>query len=104
MRWRAHHAEAAYADGTRKVQIGPSAKDAEIVSVVADHPVGSFNRVLADQAVRLAQAAGAAALDVAFDTASDPPQFIWADPWVDVSNPSIANALLESLVDQDRLL
>ena len=106
IRWKASHAEATYADGTDKEQVGLAAKDLEIVTVVADHPVGLFDKVLADQAVRLAQAADAAALDVAFDTASDPPRFVWADPWVDASNPSIANALLESLVDQqpDRLL
>jgi hypothetical protein len=106
MRWRASQERAAHADGTSQCESGAFTKHLEVVTVVANHTVVSFDKVLAGQAVLLAEAAGAAALDVAFDTGSDPPQFLWADPWVDICNPSVANALLESLVNlkSDRVL
>jgi hypothetical protein len=104
--WCANQEKAAHGDGTNQCESDAFTKHLEVVTVVSNDTVGSFDGALSDQAVLLAKAAGVAALDVAFDTGSDPPQFLWADPWVDICNPSVANALLESLVNQksDRVL
>jgi hypothetical protein len=96
-RWRAERHRDLYTDARRPAPHPPDRRIA-VVTVVGHRPVGPADPLLARQAVALACAANVVALAVAFDLESDPPGFLWAEPWVDIADPAIADALLESLV------
>jgi hypothetical protein len=69
------------------------------VTVVGGHCLGDRADEVAGQATALARAAQAEALRVRFDCSGGRPRFRWAEPWVDVSDPLVADALLERLLD-----
>jgi hypothetical protein len=64
------------------------------VTVVGDRCVGAVEAGLADQARRLAAAAGVELLSVRFDGPELGSAFLGADPRPDVSAPDLADALL----------
>lgn len=99
-RWRAGRQRDHYAGARPFRHQPPDGMRTEVVTVVGHRPVGPVDALLARQAVALSRAADAEALAVAFDPGSDPPRFLWAEPWVDIANPAVADALLESLLQR----
>jgi hypothetical protein len=97
-RWRAERQHDHYAGAGSSRRQPPDGMRIEVVTVVDHRPIGTADALLAQQAVALARAAAAEALAVAFDTGSDPPGFLWAEPWVNIADPAVADALLESLL------
>lgn len=101
-RWRAGVPPDAHPGAGQPDGGGAGVGTVEVVTVVAGTVVGSPDGVLAAAAVGLARAAGVAALAVGFDPGSDPPGFLWAEPWVDVCDPDVADALLDTLLGAGR--
>jgi hypothetical protein len=67
------------------------------VTIVGGRSVGSAPDCAADQARRLADAAGMALLEVHFASGPGGLRFVAANRWPDVSRPAVANALLDVL-------
>jgi hypothetical protein len=72
--------------------------DAITVSVLGDRCFGNVEPALADQACRLAAAAGVELLAVTFSHAAGEATFLGAHLWPDVSLPELSAALLARLV------
>jgi hypothetical protein len=96
-RWRARSQDRDANVGRSRHQ-PPDRSRIEVVTVISQVAVGPADTLLARQAVALSRAAGTEAVAVAFDLGSDPPAFLWAEPWVDIAVPDVADALLESLL------
>lgn len=94
VRWRASEADHGQAGDVADRAV-------EVITVVARRSVGEADPLLARQAVGLAAAAGLASLAVSFDVGCDPPALIGAQPLVDVSEPRVADALLDVLLGAD---
>ena len=78
----------------------PSA--AVTVSVLGDRCFGGVDPALAEQARRLAAAAGVELLAVMFSHAGSDATFLGAHAWADVANPELAAALLARFVPPPR--
>jgi hypothetical protein len=100
-RWRAAQHRDRYAAGRRPTPPSPQ-PDVRVVTVVGGRCVGPADARLARYATALARAAGVDALAATFRTASDPPEFLRAGPWVDITDAAIAGALLERLLPHTR--
>lgn len=85
----------------RRAYAGGVAIDSEapvgrrVVHVVGDTALGDATAALRKAAIAIARAAGTDLLRVAFDASAstEAPVFLDADPWVDVSDPSVAEAI-----------
>src|SRR5690349_10329196 len=94
-RWRAGGA-----DAETDSAAGQSSQ-LDVITVVGGRPVGAGDPDRGRAAVALARAARAGALVVTFDLRFDPPRLRTASPWVDVTDPAVADALLAALVGAD---
>ena len=66
-----------------------------VIQVVGDRAFGAPSDRHAQAAVAVARAAGAELLRTWFEADGDTPAFIDADSWIDLSDPEIAEAVLE---------
>jgi hypothetical protein len=71
------------------------AGDPLTLTVVAGRCIGRADEALCAQAVNLARLAGVDALSVTFSGSQRDSSFLSADPWPDVMNPEVADALLD---------
>ena len=69
----------------------------QVIHVVGEHAFGASSERHARAAVAVARAAGADVLRMWFEADGEAPLFIDADTWVDLSEPAIADAMLERL-------
>jgi len=81
----------AYAGGVAVA--APEHVDRRVVHVVEDDAFGDAPAGVKKAAVAVAKAAGTELLRVAFDVSAKPAVFLEADPWVDVSDKAIAEAI-----------
>ena len=72
-----------------------------LVTVVGERCLGETHAALRRHARRLAAAAGAQALAVAFSGPGPDAVLLGAAPWVDVADPAVADALAELLTGND---
>jgi hypothetical protein len=73
------------------------ARDRKVLHVVGDDAFGEGPAALKKAAVAIAKAAGTDLLRVAFDVRAKPAVFLDADPWVDMSDKAIAEAIRKRL-------
>lgn len=72
------------------------------ITVVGDRCLGRADNALCDQARRLANAAGVELLAVRFSSAATGSRFVAAHPWVDLTDPNVADALLQHFDSRSR--
>ena len=85
----------AYAGGLAVVE--QPVVDRRVVHVVGDDAFGDGTAALKKAAVALAKAAKTDLLRVAFDVRVKPAVFLDADPWIDISDKAIAEAIRKRL-------
>jgi hypothetical protein len=74
---------------------GPPDPPSVPVTVVGERCLGTVDEALAEQAQLLARAAGADLLVVRFSGAEAGSRFVGADLWPDISDPAVADAVLD---------
>ncbi|MFO7179388.1 MAG: hypothetical protein DIU78_011875 [Pseudomonadota bacterium] len=89
-----------YAGGA--VLARPAAPSRRILQVVGKRVLGDAPQAFHDAARALADAAGCALLRVAFAARTPSPEFVGADPFVDLSDAEVATAVLEALQGKGR--
>lgn len=85
----------AYAGGASVAEDPPA--DRRVLHVVGDDVFGDGPAALKNAAVAVAKAAGTELLRVAFDVRPKPAVFLDADPWIDISDKAIAEAIRKRL-------
>ncbi len=81
----------AYAGGLALAPV--EAADRRVVHVVGDDAIGDAPAAVRKAAVAVAKAAGVDLLRAGFDLRGKTPVFLDADPWVDISDKSVAEAI-----------
>jgi hypothetical protein len=81
----------AYAGGYVVVEDQPA--DRRVVHVVGDDAFGDAPAAVRKAAIAVAKAAGVDLLRVALDVRAKAPVFLDADPWVDIADKSVAEAI-----------
>lgn len=81
----------AYAGGYAITAEQPA--DRRVVHVVGDDAFGDAPAPVRKAAIAVAKAAGVDLLRAVFDVRGKPPVFLDADPWVDISDKSVAEAI-----------
>ena len=85
----------AYAGGVAVA--APERVERRVVHVVDDDAFGEAPAAVKKAAIAVAKAAGTELLRCAFDVSAKPAVFLDADPWVDVSDKAIAEAIRKRL-------
>jgi len=78
------------------------APDRATVTVVGEQCVGCVHPLLAQRARRLAAEVHAGLLRVGFSSPGHDGRVVSADPWPDIADPAIANAILTELTEAGR--
>jgi hypothetical protein len=85
----------------RSSRPGPGRQDKPFVTaavtVVGTECIGASTNMLADRALAVARATDARLLTTFFEGPLDNPVFVHADPWVNLDDPAVDNAVLSAL-------